>query len=105
MQPLPTEPTPEEVAASKGALVLEFGATWCPICQNARPLIDRALAQYSDVRHLSIEDGKGKRLGRSFAVKLWPTLIYLSDGREVARVVRPTTLQAVTDGLRKLPSS
>lgn len=105
MQPLLTEPTPEEVAASKGALVLEFGATWCPICQNARPLIDRALAQYPDVRHLSIEDGKGKRLGRSFAVKLWPTLIYLTDGREVARVVRPTTLQDVTDGLRKLPSA
>ena len=27
--------------------------------------------------------------GRSFKVKLWPTLIFLKDGQEVARLVRP----------------
>jgi thioredoxin 1 len=36
-----------------------------------------------------VEDGKGKPLGRSFRVKLWPTLIYLEQGVEKGRVVRP----------------
>jgi thioredoxin 1 len=52
------------------------------------------------VKHVKIGDGKGKPLGRSFTVKLWPTLIVLKDGREVARVVRPTDSAAITAGLQ-----
>jgi thioredoxin 1 len=84
-----TELTREEVDATAGKLVLEFGADWCPICDAARPLVDRVLADNSGVRRVWVEDGKGKPLGRSFGVKLWPTLVFLRDGREVARVVRP----------------
>lgn len=91
-----SEPTREEVEARAGTTVLEFGASWCPICQAARPLIDRALG---DVPHLWIEDGSGKPLGRSFRVKLWPTLIVLRDGVEVARVVRPRSDAEVTAAL------
>ena len=83
------ELTRREIDARSGATVLEFGAEWCPICQAARPLIDRILARYPHVQHRRVEDGKGKPLGRSFKVKLWPTLIFLRDGQEVARVVRP----------------
>lgn len=85
-----SELTRAEVDALPGATVLEFGASWCPICQGARPLIDSALRANAGVRHVWIEDGKGKPLGRSFRVKLWPTLVFLSEGHEVARVVRPS---------------
>ena len=84
------EPTRAEVDQLTGATVLEFGAGWCPICQAARPLIDSALARRPELRHVRIEDGKGKPLGRSFRVKLWPTLILMRDGQEVGRVERPT---------------
>jgi thioredoxin 1 len=83
------EPTRDEVDAWPGRTVLEFGAGWCPICQGARPMIDRVLAAHEDLRHVWIEDGPGRPLGRSFRVKLWPTLVVLQDGVEVARVVRP----------------
>jgi thioredoxin 1 len=86
-----SEPTPEEVQSWAGGVVLEFGASWCPICQGARPRIDRVRAGHGDVRHLWVEDGKGKPLGRQFRVKLWPTLVAMRDGVEVARVVRPQT--------------
>jgi thioredoxin 1 len=89
------ELTPEAVAAMHGIVLLEFGASWCGICRGARPAIDRALADYPGVRHIWIEDGPGKRLGRSFGIKLWPTLVVLRDGREVARVVRPRDTDAV----------
>jgi len=36
-----------------------------------------------------VEDGPGRPLGRSYRVKLWPTLVFLQDGREVSRLVRP----------------
>ena len=34
-------------------------------------------------------DGRGRRLGRTFGVKLWPTLVFLRDGEEIAKLVRP----------------
>jgi thioredoxin 1 len=50
------------------------------------------------VRHIKVEDGKGKPLGRSFRVKLWPTLVFLRDGAVVTQLVRPT-VEEVRAGL------
>ena len=83
------EPSRAEVDALAGAALLEFGTGWCGWCRAAQPLIAAALAAHPSVRHLKVEDGRGRPLGRSFGVKLWPTLVFLRDGREVARLVRP----------------
>lgn len=94
--------TREEVDAFVGTTVLEFGATWCGFCQAARPQVDRALRNHSDIRHIWIEDGKGQKLGRTFGVKLWPTLIVMRDGKEVARVVRPRDASEIEKALLSL---
>jgi thioredoxin 1 len=96
------EPPREDVDRWPGPALLEFGAGWCPHCQAAQPAIAAALADYPNVRHLKVGDGKGKPLGRSFRVKLWPTLIYLRDGQELARVVRPTAEEEVRPGLEAI---
>lgn len=83
------EPTREQIDALPGATLVEFGTDWCGFCQAAQPLIRDVLAEHPNVRHIKVEDGKGRRLGRSFGVKLWPTLVVMHDGSEVARVVRP----------------
>ena len=51
---------------------------------------------------LKVEDGRGKPLGRSFKVKLWPTLIFLKDGVEVERLVRPTASTPIAEALAKI---
>ena len=84
-----SEPTRAEVDALEGDTLLEFGTSWCPHCRAAQPHIAAALKEQPTVRHLKIEDGPGQPLGRSFRVKLWPTLVLLRNGVEVARVVRP----------------
>lgn len=84
------EPTREEVDRLTGPVVLEFGADWCPHCQAIQPDMAGRLAAHPGVRHIRVEDGKGKPLGRSFRVKLWPTLVFLRDGAEVGRLVRPS---------------
>ncbi|BBP00533.1 thioredoxin family protein [Sulfuriferula nivalis] len=85
-----------------GSVVIEFGAGWCGYCKAARPLILAALADYPRVRHVMIEDGKGRRLGRTFAVKLWPTLIFLQDGQELGRLVRPDNMAELSKLLAML---
>lgn len=93
------EPTREEVNTLKGATVLEFGASWCGYCKVAKPTITSALSHFPNVSHIKIEDGKGRRLGRSFHVKLWPTLIFMKDGVELKRLVRDIDAGELRSGL------
>jgi thioredoxin 1 len=69
---------------------------------GAQPHIAEAFSAHPELRHLKIEDGPGRTLGRSFRVKLWPTLIFLRDGKEVARVVRPGDAKTIADALAQL---
>lgn len=82
-------PARAEVDALPGPVVLEFGTPWCGFCRAAQPLLATALDTHPGVIHLKVEDGPGRRLGRSFGVKLWPTLVFLRDGAEAQRLVRP----------------
>ncbi|KAB2924075.1 MAG: thioredoxin family protein [Dechloromonas sp.] len=84
------EPDRKTIDAMSDPVLLEFGAIWCAHCQAAQPLIAMALSKHPGLSHLRIEDGPGRRLGRSFRVKLWPTLILMHQGVELARLVRPT---------------
>jgi len=95
-------PAREDVDAMQGPVVLEFGTSWCGWCRGAQPLIRAALARHEDVRHIKVEDGSGRPLGRSFGVKLWPTLIFMKDGQEVARVTRPGSGAAIETALAKI---
>ena len=94
------EPTRASVDALAGLTVLEFGAGWCGWCQGAQPAIEQVLSTHPGLRHIKVSDGKGKPLGRSFRVKLWPTLVVLRDGLEVARVVRPQNAEEVRAALQ-----
>lgn len=98
---LVVEPSRTDVDRREGLTLLEFGAPWCGHCQAAQAAIENLLRVW-DIPHLKIEDGKGRPLGRSFSVKLWPTLIVMRDGEELARVVRPrerTDLMPLLDAL------
>ena len=90
--PTYSEAQPEiaEIGALQGDNILEFGAPWCGHCLAAAPAIQAALAESPSLAHIKVYDGKGKRLGRHFKVKLWPTIILLRNGEEIDRLVRPT---------------
>lgn len=97
------EPTRAEIDRTEGPLLVEFGASWCGHCRALAPGLARLLENFPTVRHVKVEDGPGRPLGRSFRVKLWPTLVFLRDGRIVKQTARPEIdevragLAAITD--------
>jgi thioredoxin 1 len=96
------QPKRAEVDALGGPTVLEFGNDWCGHCRRAQPIIADAMAAHPGVRHIKVADAGGRRLGRSFRVKLWPTLIFLKDGKEATRLVRPADSNAVSTALAQI---
>lgn len=82
-------PTRAELDATAGPVLLEFGTAWCGFCRALAPRVSVLLDQHPEVRHVKVEDGPGRPLGRSFQVKLWPNLVFLRDGRVVRQLARP----------------
>ena len=86
---LEAAPGREAVDAERGLLLLDFGTDWCGHCMAARAAVDAWIGGHPGIDHLRVEDGRGRPLGRAYRVKLWPTLVLLRDGHEIARAVRP----------------
>ena len=88
---LPEEKAPgrEEIDQMTGPVLVEFGTPWCGYCQSAQRDIVTLLAKHPEIRHVKVEDGPGRRLGRSFRVKLWPNLVFMKDGAVVRQLARP----------------
>ena len=97
-----SQPPRSDIDALSEPLVIEFGTAWCGYCMAAQPLIESALKDYPALRHLKVEDGPGRPLGRSFRVKLWPTLVFMAHGQEVARLVRPESAAEIVNALRRI---
>ena len=100
-----TQPERSAIDAASGITALDFGTNWCGYCRAGEPVIAGALKDYPDARHIQVEDGPGRPLGRSFKIKLWPTVVVLKDGVEIARVTRPDSVEEVREALAKAVSA
>jgi thioredoxin 1 len=82
-------PSRDEIDHLPGRVLLEFGTETCGICHALAPRVSALLDQHPEVRHIKVEDGPGRPLGRSFHVRLWPNLVFLRDGAIVRQLARP----------------
>ena len=96
------EPSRAAIDTLDGPTMIEFGSPGCGHCRAAQPLLASALAAHPRVCHIKIADGSGRALGRSFHVKLWPTLVFLLNGKETARLVRPGVASAIGNALEQI---
>jgi len=90
-------PTRADIETLSGWTLLEFGTDWCAHCRAAQGPLQEAAASLAGWHHIKVEDGPARPLGRAFRIKLWPTLIWLRDGQEVGRLIRPTRSREILD--------
>lgn len=95
-------PDRADIDAMRGPVLIEFGTGWCGYCRSAQQPIATALSAHPGVRHVKVEDGSGRPLGRSFGVRLWPTLVFMRDGVEVERLVRPHGVAPIAQALARI---
>ena len=72
-----------------------------PTLPGAAPKLAAILKGYPEIRHIKVEDGPGRPLGRSFRVKIWPNLVFLHDGQIVKQLARPDEAE-VEEGLKAI---
>lgn len=99
------EPARADIDGMAGPVLIEFGSPTCGHCHAMWPALERALASHPGIDHYRIEDGRGRPLGRSFGVKLWPTLVFMRGGVEVARLVRPLDVEPISAALARVDGS
>ena len=65
--------------------ILQFTASWCQPCRQMQPAIDQLRSSGWDVR--TIDTDQQRAVAQQFKVENLPTLVILSGGREVDRIV------------------
>jgi thioredoxin 1 len=95
------EPTRAEIDAMAGPVLLEFGTPWCGYCQAVQATLKEMLERHPEITHIKVYDARGKPLGRSFRVKLWPNLVFLRDGEMRMQLARPSEA-AIFSGLQAI---
>ncbi len=98
------ELTREEIDRLPGPVLLEFGTGWCEFCRAIQRPLETLLASFPQVHHIKVEDGKGRPLGRSFRVKLWPNFVFLRDGQVIGQLARPEA-EEIRQGLEAITKS
>ncbi len=75
-------------------VLLDFYADWCGPCRSMDPTIRKLTADGYPVRKVNID--REQQLARQYGVDRVPTYVLVAGGREITRVVGPTSYDGLT---------
>jgi len=68
---------------SKGIVILDFFATWCPPCKKFAPIFKEAAAKHTNILFIKVDVDTYANLTEQYGVRSMPTIIALKDGKKV----------------------
>jgi thioredoxin 1 len=76
-----------EVLKSKTPVLINFGAPWCGLCNSIEPLLIQFDARWGDrIKVVCINADDNFKLANTYRLTKLPTLILLSNGKEIQRL-------------------
>ncbi len=77
----------QEVMQAEQAVLVDFGAEWCPPCKAIAPIIEEIATEYDGVARVGTVDvDDNKSLAERYAIGSIPTLLFFKDGEVVDRI-------------------
>ncbi len=77
----------QEVMQAEQAVLVDFGAEWCPPCKAIAPIIEEIATEYEGVARVGTVDvDENKSLAERYAIGSIPTLLFFKNGVVVDRI-------------------
>jgi len=93
-----------------GLVVVKFFATWCPPCKRLSPIFYNVAKKLTEVtvngkkiavKYLEVDIDMFSDIKQNNNIKSYPTIVYFSKGKEVARTPRPEDENTLSEHVKK----
>ncbi len=70
-------------------VIMDFSATWCPPCQQFKPIFEEAKDRYSgQIEFKTIDVDAEKELAQQFNITSIPAIVFIdAEGNEINRII------------------
>lgn len=86
---LTNEENVSDVKVTGLPVIMDFSATWCPPCQQFKPIFEEAKDRYSgQIEFKTIDVDAEKELAQQFNITSIPAIIFIdAEGNEINRII------------------
>ncbi len=93
----------QEVIQAEQAVLVDFGAEWCPPCRAIAPAIEEIATEFEGIARVgNVDVDENKSLAERYAIGSIPTLLFFKDGEVVDRVQGVVPKSELSDKLAAL---
>lgn len=92
----------EQVLLSPEPVVVYFSATWCPSCQQMKPIFNEVAHLIPNVRFIIIDVDEWEELSDSYNIQSIPALLFFNKGVLVKRLTKVLTKDQLTGMVHNL---
>ena len=86
---LTNEENVSDVKVTGLPVLMDFSATWCPPCQQFKPIFEEAKDRYSgQIEFKTIDVDAEKELAQQFNITSIPAIVFIdAEGNEINRII------------------